>query len=220
VDAAPDLPWIAQDARSDQSSEADGDGGGCWPDAIDEWKPTWKPPKVQPGVCSQQLVTDLAAACETDPGAPATCDALKRDLANTACLDCLYSVGTDSQYGAVIQYGHVVWANTSGCMALIDHDESPTGCGPRQQASRACGPRACDGPCLRATGAEYDACAHQAYETECKPYEWDGLCTTKPVYGPCSGLGDWPKTFAGFGKLFCVTGFGPVDAGGDADAGD
>jgi hypothetical protein len=224
LDASPDVASIVQDAAVDASEEAqtDGDGGGCWPEPIDEWTPVWKPPKTpQPGLCSEQLVSDLAAACEAEPRDQARCNALTGDLANTACLDCLYSAATDSRYGAVVQYGHVVWANIAGCMALIDHDQSPTGCGPQVQAGQSCGPKACDTACVHHTGDEYGACAHLAYDTECKPYAGDLLCETKPIYGPCrQTYSSWAEGFAAFGRMFCVTGLGASDAGGDVDAGD
>jgi hypothetical protein len=100
-------------------------------------------------------------------------------------------------------------------MALVDGDESETGCGARHTALQGCRSAACANCTTASAGS---ACWRQATSTVCRSYYADAVCDTSPEYSPCTDYTTFEEYFTWLGAFFCSTGFGVApDAGSAAD---
>jgi hypothetical protein len=106
--------------------------------------------------------------------------------AHGTCLACLVTDPTEALLGPVLDYQtlNLLVANSEGCVALIQGDASPSGCGAKLQALRQCTFAACEpncpvgGPDLGA----FDECVAAASSGDCAVY--------KNMFNFCTGSGD------------------------------
>ena len=148
------------------------------------------------------------------------CDAFDRDPKNATCLSCLLTPASDKSYGAaVIQSDHRLYPNYPGCVALLEGDESDTGCAAKLAAYLYCREAVCFA--CGATQSLHDACFVETDATECSAYRAADVCAAAPRYAVCDEYPSFAEGFLAMGKLFCVTGLptNGADAGGGLDSG-
>jgi hypothetical protein len=120
----------------------------------------------------------------------------------------MLSSGSASSFGAVITFPNVVsYANTPGCIALIDGDESPTGCAAAVQSLMFCRVASCAAVCPKGTDLgvfdAYSACEQQADATLCATQAQAAMCEDAPQYAGCIFV-DFESYFRGTGAIFCA----------------
>lgn len=187
----------------------------CLPHLAVDWRPQWRPPHApQPGACTAVQIEFEYKSCEGPDSTRFDCLQFRDDPANKVCLSCMLSGTKDLSFGAIIE-GNFLWkANTPGCVALTDGDQTENGCGVRLQAATACYDAACEG-CGYAT--PYVDCRQQAAEVVCRGYRLDTGCASQPEYAICTGYATSKDVFTGTARFFCASGVSAA-ASGDARA--
>jgi hypothetical protein len=184
---------------------APNDGGACSPELPTCWTPTWRPPKPLAHACTEAQILEDFQKCHGDTF-NSDCDVFERDPANRACLGCLLSTFDEPSYGAIVILSNGSFlSNVAGCIALLDGDDSATGCGAKYQALQECSDAACASQC-----ADYQAYAqcYDAAETSlCTPEREGAVCGRRPSYDICTSYDMFEDYFVGMGKIFCVSGF-------------
>src|SRR5450755_2590668 len=160
--------------------------GGCAPTPLGDWKPTWVPPVTpKPGACTaEQLATELERCVAPATYDQAACDAFRINHANTACLSCIFTPVSESAFGAVSVDANNFWqTNLGGCIAEVDGDATPSGCGAKEQAYDDCLKIACEANCwVGQPAAKFDSCEDQAKVGECQVYLNASACARAPKY--------------------------------------
>jgi hypothetical protein len=186
-----------------------GDAAVCRPAPVDEFRPIWAPPKRVTGACTDSQIKQIYTSCDFDSPFWDTneCRSFEVDPANQTCLACMYSVEGDPTYGAIVLFADSHHrTNLGGCMALLDGDSSPSGCGAKYWARLRCEDRAC----LACSGDTRTACRGAAQTQGCSDYERNAVCARKPIYAPCLGFMTYKEYFFASAAMFCST---PNDAG-------
>ena len=182
------------------------------------YQPMWTPPSAPAvGACTEQQVSQEYALCGVDSSSydQTACRAFDVDLANAACLGCMFGVLGAANVGAILILAHDTWiANRAGCIALIDGDSSATGCGARRQAAEMCMYTTCLAVCT--SDATATACENTAENGPCSTYFSQAACAELPRYASCE-YSDFTEYYSAMADLFCVSGL-PA-AGGEAGAG-
>ena len=200
----------------------------CATPNADDYAANWMPPKATPGACTTQQIADAYALCQSEKYDAKACRAFNVDVANSRCLDCLYSdAKSTNASGALLllQRGYPI-ANVGGCIALLDGDDSETSCGARTQAAGVCEYTACLTACPNppVPDAEWSACLASARSGACASYINDSTCVALPRYARCQ-YPNFAEFFNGMGDLFCGsgppagTGQGGGGQGGASDVG-
>ncbi len=127
----------------------------------------------------------------------------------------MFSTFDEPSYGAIILLSNGSrLTNISGCIALVDGDESATGCGAKDQAYQECRDTACISGC--ATFEAYDQCWVAAGPTVCSPQREGAVCWRRPSYAICTSYNTSDESFIAMAKIFCVSG---LDGGTTIDSG-
>jgi hypothetical protein len=199
-----------------------GGAGACSPTPLGDWKPKWVPPATPtPGACSAgQLATELKLCVATATYDQAACDAFRIDRANTACLSCIFTPTSESTFGAVSVDANNFWqTNLGGCIAEVDGDATPNGCGAKEQAYDDCLSAACEANCwVGQPAAVFDSCQAQAKAGDCQVYLNAAVCARAPKYAECLAYATFPDYFSGISNLFCGAGFGAGAGEGGASS--
>jgi hypothetical protein len=199
-----------------------GGAGGCTPTPLGDWKPTWVPPATPtPGACSpDQLATELELCVATATYDQAACDAFRIDRANTACLSCIFTPTSESTFGAVSVDANNFWqTNLGGCIAEVDGDATPNGCGAKEQAYDDCLSTVCEASCwVGQPAAVFDSCQARAKAGDCQVYLNAAVCARAPKYAECLAYATFPAYFNGISNLFCGAGFGAGAGEGGASS--
>jgi hypothetical protein len=187
----------------------------CEPHLAADWRPQWRPPHApQPGACTAAQIDLEYKSCEGPDSTRFNCLQFRSEPANDVCFSCMFSGPKDPSYGAFTE-GHFLWtANTPGCIALTDGDQTENGCGARLQAATACSDAACEG-CGYPT--PYIDCLQQADHGACRGYWLDTGCASQPEYAICNEYATSKDYFIGTARFFCASGVSAA-ASGDARA--
>jgi hypothetical protein len=195
-------------------------GLSCSPQPVDGGIPAFAPPNQPQAVCTPAQIEAYYNACWAPGSSNATCDPFNGDPANSPCIKCMY-VGENAKfYGAVIAYGSGDQTNVGGCIALVDGDASPSGCGAAYQTYVLCGNQACE---LCPAGTAYDNCQTKAdFFGVCQPYAQTAQCAQASQYNGCF-FTDFESYFRGIGQMFCAAassdaGIGDAGDGGASDS--
>jgi len=197
------------EASSPCGEETTPDGDNCVPNLPRCWAPTWVPPKPSAALCTEMQVTEEKSKCwgvDYDPD----CVVFRRDPANVACLECLFSTDDEAVYGAILLLPNRSLPNVAGCMALIDGDRGSTGCASKYQAYTQCVATAC----RSCSYASYESCADVAAQGVCASYLQAAGCRLKPLYSACRDYATFDEFFFAMARVFCEA---QAD-GGDADS--
>jgi len=195
----------------------------CAPVQGDGGVPPFVPPNQPQSTCTTTQIQALYDDCSI--GTAAACDAFYGDPANLPCIRCMISNSTDPSWGAVVRFASTATtqANVAGCIALVDGDAGPDGCGAAYQAFIECRQDSC-GVCpsgsTSAGLAAFDLCESQAERTTCMQYAQSGQCAQASVYGGCL-FASFESQFLGVGAFFCARGNDggdTMDGAGDAPA--
>jgi hypothetical protein len=188
----------------------------CTPQDVSGWKPTWRPPELPRAACTNAQLAGVISACESVTSTNAQCSAWNRDPANAACLQCLYSTEDEPTYGPVIYLKNRYTAvNIPGCIALLDADRSPSGCGAELQAFYSCADAACMANCT--TSAELEKCETNAAPTVCFKYRPGTVCGAPSMYAQCLDHDSFEDYYLAFARMFCGT--PAADGGGTSPDG-
>lgn len=167
------------------------------------------PPSPHRSVCTPAQILAYYDACWAAGWTNATCDPFDGDPANSPCIRCMYGDATAKSWAAVIDYHGGTLTNIGGCIALVDGDSSPTGCGAAYQTFQQCLGTACNS-CP--TSTTYDQCVAVAEFGVCQTYAQATTCSQADEYSGCF-FTDFESYFRGIGQLFCAA--ASSDAGGD-----
>lgn len=196
--------------------------GICAPDLPAGYSSTYSPPLTTNTACTSDQVQQFYTQC-FDPAATSTaCNAFVN--ANKSCVNCMYTAQGSSAYGAVISLDNgTAEANISGCLALVDGDNSATSCAAKYQAGQFCEIDACNGCTIDSTDnttfTAFTKCETNAGTSVCAGYESDGGCEKDPKYAACNKPTTFEQYMITLGNLICASG-NVSDAGSDAgDAG-
>jgi hypothetical protein len=199
---------------------SDGDGSPppsgpvdqCVPQVVPTWTPTWHPPREpRPGSCTKAQIDASFTACHSGSGSEGACSVFRANPDNKACNDCWFTNETEAAYGPIIWGANGDWrTNTAGCIAVLDRDKSPQGCGARVQAASACADDACDG-CEPFD--KFVACREKANSTVCQTAYFDSICLLRPEYAMCTDYANDEQHFRALVDFFCATGPVPTMAG-------
>ena len=186
----------------------------CVPHLAKEWTPTWHPPRApQPGACTQAQVDANFMACHSASGSETACSAFR--TANRTCNDCLFTDEKEGTYGPIIWLADGSWRlNTGACIAVVDRDMSPQGCGARVQAASACPDDACDG-CEPFD--KFLECWEKASSTVCRTRHFDSICELRPEYTVCADYETNEDRHHALANFFCVKGPVATRAGHEGD---
>ena len=184
---------------------ASGDGGSdagalCTPRLPAAWVPQWRPPRALRSACSEGQIQHEYMACESATATSSSCAQFRNDPSNAICIECLFSAADEPSYGAIIRVDKSWRSNTAGCIALVDGDNSASGCGARVQAASACNDVACTG-CEPFTS--YAQCRDEATHTACRQYYLDSVCLLRPDYSTCTAYATNQDYFVAAARLFC-----------------
>ncbi len=193
----------------------------CRTPSAEDYEPVWMPPRAFPGVCTSQQISqeyELCAAGSRNRDA-AACRAFNVSKANTECLGCLFSAVGDRSSAAFIVFPRDNWlGNVGGCIALLDGDDTATGCGAKTQASDACQYGTCVAECSDSdSSADLEACRAGA-RVECAAYIEAAACRTLPRNARCA-YSSFEEYFVGIGDVFCGSGPDGDGLGGAAGGG-
>jgi hypothetical protein len=183
-----------------------GDGGSdaetlCTPHLPALWVPQWRPPRApRPDACTEDQIQREYVACESVTATSSSCAQFRNEPSNATCIGCLFSVEDEPSYGAIIRVDKSWKSNTAGCIALVDGDNSASGCGARVQAASACNDAACSG-CEPFTS--YTKCRDEAPRTVCRLYYLDSVCLLRPEYSTCTAYATNQDYFVAAARLFC-----------------
>lgn len=192
--------------------------GGCAPQSVAGFAPTWRPPRAMRGACSDAQIETELSVCRSSAATTAGCAVFARDPANAACRECLYATEDESSFGpVVILKNRLLRVNVAGCLALADGNLAPTGCGAGLQTFQACGDAACMASCTDLLG--FEPCMAQAGEGICRSHDSQSGCGEPAVYEPCFGHGSFDDFFRAIGRIFCGAGFPPRGDAGASDGG-
>jgi hypothetical protein len=204
-------------ANSDDSGVESGADGGCAPQTVDGGLPAFVPPRQPRSACTTSQIAAYYNACWTGNGTGQGCQNFEGDPANSACIDCVISRPGATTYGPIYYLADgTAQPNSSGCIALIDGDTSPTGCAAAYQALAVCQDLACASCPNIVTGgyAQYDACFKKSANSACKSEAQSALCARSTAkYAGCLFF-DFQATFRGLAQVFCAA----SDAGTGNDA--
>jgi hypothetical protein len=144
----------------------------CYPQDVTSFSPTWVPPLGHNlGACTASQIADYSNQCLGSVQS-ATCSSWP--TANMGCYGCLVTPHTQSQWGAVVEYGtsfHIRWVNVGGCIALAE--SCNLACASAVEAELQCKNTACD-PSSTGVCSVTDQNSYQSYKA----------CTTEPM-GSC-----------------------------------
>jgi hypothetical protein len=230
-DLAADATQLTEAASEDDDTGALGDGGpgGCVPADTSAYVPSWHPPALPSPSCTEAELDDLVADCFESVSTSTACDAFQ--TASPACWSCMVTPDTRAAWGPIVvsSYTQLFYGNFAGCIALRTGDQSPTGCGPRQQAARVCSELACSGEtCPTQNEREVEAvvqCTADALDAGCAQYQSAAVSCAEGLLAEgganaaaeqfCNGgtYGDLGIYYRALGPLFC----GAQDAGDSGD---
>ena len=166
------------------------------------WKPTWRPPELPRAACTSAQLASVFYACESDTSTTAECFAWNRAPANAGCLQCLYSTEDEPTYGPVIYLrNRVRAANIPGCIALLENDSSPAGCGAELQADFLCEDEACMANCT--VFEELAKCEVKAGGGVCARYRPGNACGDPSMYSKCLDHDSFEDFYVAFARMFC-----------------
>jgi hypothetical protein len=229
--AATPLPEAAP-VDEDAGSPADDAPGGCAPVDVSAYVPSWHPPAPPHAACTEAELDDLVADCFESISTSTACDAFQ--TASPGCWSCMVTPDTDAMWGPIVAstITDLYYGNFAGCIALRTGDQSPTGCGPRQQAARVCSEIACSGAqCPTQTEREVEAvvqCTADALAGGCAQYQnaavscaegllvEGGASAADEEFCNAGTYGDLGTYYRALGPLFCGA---PPDGGADDAAG-
>lgn len=216
-DASPDV--VVHDAGTiiDDSSAA-----VCAPTLPADYASSYVPPVTTNTACTSAQVQGFYDACFDTAATSTGCSTFYNDAANKDCVACMYTQQGSAAYGAVISLTNgTAEANIGGCIALVDGDNSATGCGAKYQAGQFCQIDACGGCVVdqsdNTTFTAFTKCESNASDTICAGYVADGGCETDSKYAACNKATTFEGYMLAIGNLMCASG-NVSDAG--ADAGD
>lgn len=129
----------SSDAGSDVTADA-----SCAPVALASYTPTWAPPKVTAGACTDQEIADAYDSCFAPPVDPSKCSAYKS--AHASCASCVSSDAKDATHGPLVWQRTNLYftVNVSGCLALETGNKAPDSCAAAFDAAVECKRTACD----------------------------------------------------------------------------
>lgn len=178
------------------------DGGDpCSPSSVDGYVATaLVPPRTMSAACSSAEVKALYDACVGMQASFTACAAARE--AGGSCGQCVWSVATDSQWAPLVASGFAVNLNVAGCVALVEHDSSASGCAARIAATTGCEARACslcpnDG---QGSLVPHETCVQSADVGECRSF-LDAECDLADAGSECIVTDE--STFASFVNVFC-----------------
>jgi hypothetical protein len=147
---------------------------GCVPQDVPGYAPAWHPPNPPRVACVGTDLEDLLASCFGPAATQADCDAFQ--AARPQCWSCMISSDVSPTWGPIIASSLTpfYYGNFAGCLALQTGDQSATGCGALQQATRVCSELACVGPSCPAITqpqiAQIAQCVADATKLVCAKY--------------------------------------------------
>src|SRR5439155_20900942 len=187
----------------------------------DAFTPAWKPPRAPTNACTMEQIQDYYDACQGTAATTGTCDAFRRNIQNTNCIQCLITSDSRSTAGAIVRWSNgSVSANVAGCIALTEGNLTDSSCGARLFALYECENAACD---VCSAGADDDAlkaCKTNADATSCSAYKSASDCAARADFDRCYFGDDFRYYFLGLGLFFCssVDDAGMSGEGGEHDA--
>jgi hypothetical protein len=157
---------------------------GCAPRPVPHFKPKWSPPRTALGTCSAAQVDAFVTALLAGDY-----QSFIYSLGNQKCGECLVSHWSEAELGPVINFSPLEFldGNQPGCMALVDGDASPTGCGAAMQVALNCGLHACGLYCKTQTQTDFkrlNGCIRQSWEGVCKAFAPPDACSAS-LYDRC-----------------------------------
>lgn len=178
-----------------------------------------KPPKTpNTTACSQDVLTALANACFKAPSGN-DCAAARQVAANKACADCIFSLKTDPEWGAIVldpEPNKPGLYNQAGC---LDHATGIPDCGKNVLDVLACFDHYC-GKCP-SDSAEEEACQEEVREGECMKYLISSQCldAVQAKQDKCFPAAQteaaYKQFFINIASVFCAA----QSAGGNPDGG-
>ena len=188
----------------------------CAPQDVSRWKPTWRPPELPRAACTNAQLANVFLACESATSSTSACLGWNHDPANAGCLQCLYSTEDEPTYGPIIYLrNRDRLVNAPGCIALLDGDRSPAGCGAEVQAHFSCQDEACMANCT--TFEELHQCEEKAASSVCAQYRPGKVCGDPSMYSKCLDHDSFDDFYVAFARMFC--GVPAADGGGTSPDG-
>lgn len=159
------------------------------------------PPNPPESVCTMTQIETLYDDCYAPDASSTECDAFYGDPTNSPCIRCMISDSTDNSWGPVVNFGNAgLQANIGGCIALVDQDAGPGGCGAAEERYLVCYKVACTTDC-----PTFNECFDEAIATVCAQYVDAAQCAQKAPYDGCI-FADFEAYFRGLGQIFCAAG--------------
>jgi len=201
-------------AEVDSSDDASAEAGVCAPGDITSFAPKWRPPPVPSSVCSGSEVEGFYSSCMASGTTTAICNAFK--ASHAPCSACLQTPALNSPRGAlVLESNGTSFVNVAGCIALIDHDLTGSGCSGAISATLDCENAACLPSCpVTSTGelTAFSDCVKAAYGDVCAAYAADANagCTELEgdarSYGACldTKTSTFHDRYVSIAVLFCA----------------
>jgi hypothetical protein len=150
--------------------------------------PTWHPPRVQAGACTQALIESYRQCLDDSIAAanPPSCASWVGTLsaANQTCLSCLLSDESASTYGPIVQLPTETLINLPGCIAVAEGKTDGSGCGGALSAFEECGRAACLPTCP--TGNASEVAAESACEKATDLDDGGGVCGAYATPADCA----------------------------------
>jgi hypothetical protein len=200
-------PTLAGRQRGEHHPRHFGWRAACSPQRLPAFVPLTNPARV----CTAAQIKAYYDACWVFTGdAGSQCTDFVGDPANSPCIDCVLTPAGATKYGATFTYPDGTTPNTSGCIALVDGDTSPNGCG--ATLASVCQKRACQA-CSFHT---YTDCFFAAPNSPTRgPFAQSASCAIADKYFACF-FADWQSTVRGLALIFCAA---SVAGGSDAPPG-